>query len=137
MLSWSIAATTTAVAIVSGARVAHAVAQPGRTVHDLVDLHRLHRIVNVANVALIQERSPAFDGGMLVRLKDEKMTELSVARDRNLKARLGTWCDHVGAADGGDSPLWPRRDDYGRDATHYTNDSHLTVATTVSASQVA
>ena len=51
---------------------------------------RIHR-GTIVNVALIQELFPAVDGGMLVRLKDEKKTELSVARDRvrDLKARLG------------------------------------------------
>ena len=39
----------------------------------------------------MQELFPAVDGGVLVRLKDEKKTELSVARDRvrELKERLG------------------------------------------------
>jgi hypothetical protein len=34
---------------------------------------------------------PAVDGGVLVRLKDDKQTELTVARDRvrELKQRLG------------------------------------------------
>jgi two-component system, LytTR family, response regulator len=51
---------------------------------------RIHR-GTIVNVALIQELFPAVDGGMLVRLKDERKTELSVARDRvrDLKARLG------------------------------------------------
>jgi two-component system LytT family response regulator len=51
---------------------------------------RAHRgaIVNVASVG---ELYPDVDGGMLLRLKDEKKTEISVARDRvrNLKERLG------------------------------------------------
>ena len=40
---------------------------------------------------MIQELFPDVDGGMLVRLRDEKRTELSVARDRvrDLKQRLG------------------------------------------------
>ena len=51
---------------------------------------RIHR-GTIVNVTLIQELFPAVDGGMLVRLKDERKTELSVARDRvrDLKARLG------------------------------------------------
>jgi two-component system, LytTR family, response regulator len=51
---------------------------------------RIHR-ATIVNVPLIQELFPDVDGGMLVRLKDEKKTELSVARDRvrDLKERLG------------------------------------------------
>jgi two-component system, LytTR family, response regulator len=51
---------------------------------------RVHRGAMV-NVAFIDELYPDVDGGMLVRLKDEKKTEISVARDRvrNLKERLG------------------------------------------------
>ena len=51
---------------------------------------RIHR-GTIVNVPMIQELFPDVDGGMLVRLKDEKRTELSVARDRvrDLKARLG------------------------------------------------
>ena len=43
------------------------------------------------NASVVQELYPAVDGGMLVRLKDESKTELSVARDRvrELKQRLG------------------------------------------------
>jgi hypothetical protein len=39
----------------------------------------------------VQELFPAVDGGVLVRLRDETKTELSVARDRvrALKGRLG------------------------------------------------
>jgi two-component system LytT family response regulator len=51
---------------------------------------RVHR-ATIVNVGLVQELFPAVDGGVLVRLKDEKKTELSVARDRvrELKQRLG------------------------------------------------
>jgi DNA-binding LytR/AlgR family response regulator len=51
---------------------------------------RIHR-ATIANIGFVQELFPAVDGGMLVRLKDEKKTELSVARDRlrDLKERLG------------------------------------------------
>jgi two-component system LytT family response regulator len=51
---------------------------------------RIHR-GTIVNIALVQELFPAVDGGVLVRLKDEKKTELSVARDRvrELKERLG------------------------------------------------
>ena len=51
---------------------------------------RIHR-ATIVNLAFVQELFPAVDGGVLVRLKDENKTELSVARDRvrELKARLG------------------------------------------------
>jgi two-component system LytT family response regulator len=51
---------------------------------------RIHR-ATIVNIALVQELFPAVDGGLVVRLKDEKKTELSVARDRvrELKERLG------------------------------------------------
>ncbi len=51
---------------------------------------RIHR-ATIVNIGLIQELFPAIDGGVVVRLKDEKKTELNVARDRvrDLKARLG------------------------------------------------
>jgi two-component system, LytTR family, response regulator len=51
---------------------------------------RVHRGALV-NVAFVDELYPDVDGGMLVRLKDEKKTEIGVARDRvkNLKQRLG------------------------------------------------
>jgi len=51
---------------------------------------RVHRGAMV-NVTFVDELYPDVDGGMLVRLKDEKKTEISVARDRvkNLKERLG------------------------------------------------
>ena len=51
---------------------------------------RIHR-ATVVNLAFVQELFPAVDGGVLARLKGEKQTELSVARDRvrELKDRLG------------------------------------------------
>ena len=51
---------------------------------------RIHR-ATIINIAFVQELFPAVDGGVLVRLKDEKKTEVSVARDRvrELKQRLG------------------------------------------------
>ena len=51
---------------------------------------RIHR-ATIVNVPMVQELFPDVDGGMVVRLKDDKKTELSVARDRvrDLKARLG------------------------------------------------
>jgi two-component system LytT family response regulator len=51
---------------------------------------RIHR-ATLVNIAFVQELFPAVDGGVLVRLKDEQKTELSVARDRvrDLKERLG------------------------------------------------
>jgi two-component system LytT family response regulator len=67
--------------------------------HTLTDLEteldmrrfaRIHR-ATIVNVGFVTELFPAVDGGVLVRLKDEKKTELSVARDRvrDLKERLG------------------------------------------------
>jgi len=51
---------------------------------------RIHR-GTIVNVSFVKELFPAVDGGVLVRLKDEPKTELSVARDRvrALKQRLG------------------------------------------------
>ena len=51
---------------------------------------RIHR-GTIANLAFVQELFPDVDGGVLVRLKDDRKTELSVARDRvrELKERLG------------------------------------------------
>jgi two-component system, LytTR family, response regulator len=51
---------------------------------------RIHR-ATIVNVPFVQELFPGVDGGLLVRLKDEQKTELSVARDRvrELKDRLG------------------------------------------------
>jgi len=51
---------------------------------------RIHR-ATIVNIGFVQELFPAVDGGVLVRLKNEPKTELSVARDRvrELKQRLG------------------------------------------------
>jgi len=51
---------------------------------------RIHR-ATIVNVPFVQELYPSVDGGLLVRLKDDGKTELSVARDRvrELKTRLG------------------------------------------------
>jgi two-component system, LytTR family, response regulator len=51
---------------------------------------RIHR-GTLVNLSMVQELYPAVDGGVLVRLKDEPRSELSVARDRvrDLKQRLG------------------------------------------------
>ena len=51
---------------------------------------RIHRGA-IVNVAFVQELRPSVDAGLLVRLKDERQTELAVARDRvrELKDRLG------------------------------------------------
>jgi two-component system LytT family response regulator len=51
---------------------------------------RIHR-ATVVNTAFVQELDAWVDGGVIVRLKDETRTELSVARDRvrELKERLG------------------------------------------------
>jgi two-component system, LytTR family, response regulator len=50
---------------------------------------RIHRST-IVNVAFVQELFPAVDSGLLVRLKDEKKTELSVARDR-VRALKDIW----------------------------------------------
>ncbi|HMD34961.1 MAG TPA: LytTR family DNA-binding domain-containing protein [Vicinamibacterales bacterium] len=51
---------------------------------------RIHRAALV-NLGFVEELFPGVDGGLLVRLKDGRKTELSVARDRarELKDRLG------------------------------------------------
>jgi two-component system LytT family response regulator len=51
---------------------------------------RIHR-ATIVNVAFVQELDAWVDGGVIVRLKDEKKTELNVARDRvrELKEKLG------------------------------------------------
>jgi two-component system, LytTR family, response regulator len=56
---------------------------PRRFVH-------IHR-TTIVNVAFVQELYPGVGGGLLVRLKDDRKTELSVARDRvrERKPRLG------------------------------------------------
>src|SRR5712691_9512553 len=66
--------------------------------HTLTDLEtqldarrfaRIHR-ATIVNIGFVQELFPALDGGVLVRLKDDRHTELSVARDRvrELKERI-------------------------------------------------
>jgi two-component system LytT family response regulator len=51
---------------------------------------RIHR-ATIVNIGFAQELDAWVDGGVLVRLKDERRTELPVARDRvrELKERLG------------------------------------------------
>ena len=51
---------------------------------------RIHR-ATIVNVAFVQELDTWVDSGVIVRLKDDKKTELPVARDRvrELKERLG------------------------------------------------
>ena len=51
---------------------------------------RIHR-ATIVNASFVQEMFPGVDGGILVRLRDERRTELSVARDRvrDLKEKLG------------------------------------------------
>lgn len=51
---------------------------------------RIHR-ATIVNTAFVQEMYPSVDGGVLVRLKDDRRTELTVARDRvrDLKSHLG------------------------------------------------
>jgi two-component system LytT family response regulator len=51
---------------------------------------RVHR-ATIVNVAFVQELDAGVDGGVIVRLKDDKKTEHAVARDRvrELKERLG------------------------------------------------
>jgi two-component system LytT family response regulator len=68
----------------------------GRTLADLeatLDERRFVRIhrATIVNIAAVHEIDRWIDGGMLVRLKDEKKTELPVARDRvrEFKRRLG------------------------------------------------
>src|SRR5262249_28452782 len=51
---------------------------------------RIHR-ATIVNLGFVQELFPGVDGGLLARLKDDRKTQLSVARDRarDLKDRLG------------------------------------------------
>jgi two-component system LytT family response regulator len=51
---------------------------------------RIHR-ATIVNASFVQEMFPGVDGGILVRLRDERRTELSVARDRvrYLREKLG------------------------------------------------
>ena len=50
---------------------------------------RIHR-ATIVNIGFVGELFPAVDGGVLVRLKDDRHTELNVARDRvrELKERI-------------------------------------------------
>ena len=77
---------------VSGGRE-HVIDHTLADLEDRLDARRFIRIhrSTIVNVAFVQELYPAVDGGVLVRLKDETKTELSVARDRvrDLKIRLG------------------------------------------------
>jgi len=71
----------------------HAIDYTLAQLEDLLDRRRYVRIhrSTIVNASYVQELYPSVDGGMLVRLKDEAKTELSVARDRvkELKQRLG------------------------------------------------
>jgi two-component system LytT family response regulator len=53
---------------------------------------RIHR-ATIVNIGFVQELFPAVDGGMLVRLKDEQKTELTVARDRVRELKIGSGYD--------------------------------------------
>jgi two-component system, LytTR family, response regulator len=78
-------------AVVNGRE--HVVDQTLTEIEAQLDLRRFARIhrATIVNLSFVQELFPAIDGGVLVRLKDERKTELSVARDRvrDLKQRLG------------------------------------------------
>ena len=71
----------------------HVIDQTLTELDTLLDARRFARIhrATIVNIGFVQEMFPAVDGGVLVRLKDDPKTELSVARDRvrELKARLG------------------------------------------------
>jgi two-component system LytT family response regulator len=71
----------------------HAIDYTLTQLEELLDRRRYVRIhrSTIVNAGFVQEIYPAIDGGMLVRLKDDAKTELSVARDRvrDLKQRLG------------------------------------------------
>ncbi len=71
----------------------HAIDYTLAQLEELLDRRRFVRIhrSTIVNASVVQELYPAVDGGMLVRLRDESKTELSVARDRvrELKQRLG------------------------------------------------
>ena len=78
-------------AIVSGRE--HAVDYTLVQLEERLDARRFVRAHRgaIVNVAFVEELYPDVDGGMLLRLKDEKKTVVSVARDRvrALKERLG------------------------------------------------
>jgi len=71
----------------------HAIDYTLAQLEELLDRRRYVRIhrSTIVNASFVLEIYPAVDGGMLVRLKDDAKTELSVARDRvrDLKQRLG------------------------------------------------
>jgi two-component system LytT family response regulator len=71
----------------------HAIDYSLAQLEDVLDRRRYVRIhrSTIVNSSFVGELYPAVDGGMLVRLKDDAKTELSVARDRvrELKERLG------------------------------------------------
>jgi two-component system, LytTR family, response regulator len=71
----------------------HAIDYTLAQLEDLLDRRRFVRIhrSTIVNASVVRELYPSVDGGMLVRLKDDAQTELSVARDRvrELKQRLG------------------------------------------------
>jgi two-component system, LytTR family, response regulator len=70
----------------------HAIDYTLNELEDRLDTRRFVRIhrATIANLAFVNELYPGIDG-VVVRLKDDKKTELSVARDRvrELKERLG------------------------------------------------
>jgi two-component system, LytTR family, response regulator len=78
-------------AVVNGRE--HVIDQTLTELEAALDARRFARIerATIVNIGFVQELFPAVDGGVLVRLKDDKKTELSVARDRvrELKQRLG------------------------------------------------
>jgi two-component system LytT family response regulator len=71
----------------------HVVDQTLAQLEERLDARRFARIhrSTIVNCAFVQELYPALDGGVLVRLKDESRTELSVSRDRlrALRQKLG------------------------------------------------
>jgi DNA-binding LytR/AlgR family response regulator len=71
----------------------HVVDQTLAQLEERLDARRFARIhrSTIVNCAFVQELYPAVDGGVLVRLKDDSRTELSVSRDRirALKQKLG------------------------------------------------
>jgi two-component system, LytTR family, response regulator len=71
----------------------HAIDYSLAQLEDVLDRRRYVRIhrSTIVNSSFVGELYPSIDGGMLVRLKDDAKTELSVARDRvrELKQRLG------------------------------------------------
>jgi DNA-binding LytR/AlgR family response regulator len=71
----------------------HVVDQTLAQLEERLDARRFARIhrSTIVNCAFVQELYPAVDGGVLVRLKDESRTELSVSRDRlrALRQKLG------------------------------------------------